>query len=272
MNMSIDTLSHVANLRSQASQNDQFLLLDLFCGAGGASKGYMNAGYFVVGMDVSPQPNYIGNYFIQMDALNCTYEFLELFDVIHASPPCQQYSVASAVARKQGKVYPDLIHPTRCLLIASGLPYIMENVPPAPLSPDICLDGSMFNLGVIRKRIFEINIMGIPVYPKASKIDGSVLEGDYVTVAGKGNGGIGTRKRDWQIAMGIDWMSKKELAESIPPAYTEWIGSEVMNRISENNLKSIPASNPRKLPVKKLYPIQKPLLDLQQFETKAGAI
>lgn len=230
--MSIDTFRHVSNMRSQVSnlrsvRKGGLLILDLFCGAGGASMGYKRAGFIVVGIDIQPQPRYIGDYFIQMNALDCDYEFLSLFDMIHASPPCQAYSNASALARKRGKIYPDLVHPVRRLLIASGKPYVMENVPPAPLRADICLDGTMFDLALIRRRIFESNIPNMPIYPKPSRIEGSVIEGDYVSVVGRG--GAGSRfKADWEKAMGIDWMSKEELKESIPPAYTEWIGHEAL--------------------------------------------
>jgi DNA (cytosine-5)-methyltransferase 1 len=259
--MSIEAFDFVLKLRSQASKNNRLLLLDLYCGAGGASKGYMSAGFNVVGIDIAPQPRYCGNYFIQMSALDCDYDFLALFDLIHASPPCQAYSVASATARKKGKVYPDLVHPTRRLLVAAHKPYIMENVPPAPVHPDICLDGSMFGLGVIRKRIFETNIAGMPTYPKPSSIEGSVIEGDYVTVAGKG-GGSGSRfKADWERAMGIDWMSKQELRESIPPAYTEWIGVNALRKLEAgvHNLKPMASANRRTIFVPKLYPAQQRL-------------
>lgn len=260
--MSIDTqlanashkVSNVTNLRTR--YKSELLILDLFCGAGGASAGYMRAGFKVVGIDICPQPRYIGDEFIQMNALECDYEFLSLFDMIHASPPCQAYSKASAVARKKGKVYPDLIHPVRRMLIASGKPYVMENVTPAPLRPDICLDGTMFDLGVIRKRLFESNIPDMPKFPRPSAIEGSVLEGDYVSVTARG-GGNGNRKKDWEKAMGIDWMSKYELKESIPPAFTEWIGTEALKRLVPGLLlKQMAASNPRKLAVPRLYPIQ----------------
>ncbi len=236
---------------------DELLILDLYCGAGGATKGYQNAGFKVVGIDIKPQPRYCGDWFIQASALDCDYDFLALFDMIHASPPCQKYSKASAIARKRGKIYPDLIPQTRQLLAAASLPFVMENVPEAPLRPDICLDGTMFDLRVIRRRAFETNIPDMPRYPKPSKIDGSVIDGDYVTVAGKG-GGAGSRlKRDWSSAMGIDWMLKNELKESIPPAYTEWIGLEALLRIAPGSqLLPIAASNPRAVFVPKFYPVQ----------------
>jgi DNA (cytosine-5)-methyltransferase 1 len=232
----------------------KYRLLDLYCGAGGASMGYARAGFTVVGVDIRPQPRYPFE-FHQMSALDCTYEFLEQFDIIHASPPCQQYSVGSAVARKQGKVYPDLVSPTRLLLVASGKPYIMENVRPAPLRPHICLDGTMFSLGVIRPRVFETNIEGIPTYPCPSAIEGTVKDGDYVTVAG--NGGRGSKKgADWSTAMGIDWMKRNELKESIPPAYTQWIGIEALLRLVTGTTlrdisQAIAAANPRLMDVPK---------------------
>ena len=249
-------------MRNQGSklrtrQKDELLILDLFCGAGGATRGYQNAGFKVFGIDLKPQPRYIGDFFIQMSALDCDYEFLDIFDMIHASPPCQKYSKASAVARKRGKEYPDLIPQTRQLLAAASKPYVMENVPEAPLRPDICLDGSMFDLGVIRKRVFETNIPGIPKYPRPSKIEGSVLEGDYVTVAGNGGGAGSRKKRDWVDAMRIDWMLKFELRQSIPPAYTEWIARRSLLILHPGlKLLPLPAENPRAVFVPKKYPVQ----------------
>lgn len=229
------------------------LLLDLYCGGGGASKGYMDAGFTVVGIDIRPQPNYPGSQFIQMNALDCDYEFLDQFDVIHASPPCQQYSRASAIARSRGISYPDLVHPTRTMLVASGKPYVMENVVESPVYKNICLDGTMFDLKVIRRRAFETNVLGIPVYPRPSKIEGQVIDGDYVTVAG---GGHGIKiKSAWAEAMGIDWMTKNQLKESIPPAYTRWIGEQLLG-LEAPALRGIPASNVRASKVPRLYPIQ----------------
>lgn len=245
--MSIEAFirSQASNIRS-GRKNDELLILDLYCGAGGATKGYKNAGFKVLGIDIKPQPRYCGDWFIQASALDCDYELLALFDLIHASPPCQAYSKASATARKRGKQYPDLIPQTRQLLAAACLPFVMENVESAPVRADICLDGTMFGLGVIRRRIFETNIPNMPRYPKPSKIEGSVGAGDYVTVAGKG-GGAGSRlKRDWSEAMGIDWMRKNELKEAIPPAFTEWIGLEALLRLEPGtNLLPVAASNVR---------------------------
>lgn len=244
--MSIDAKdkTHVANLRG-AGNKAQLLMLDLFCSAGGCTVGYQRAGFTVIGVDIKPQPRYLGSYFIQANALSCDYEFMEMFDIIHASPPCQQYSVGSAVARNNGKVYPDLIHPTRVMLVSAGKPYIMENVRPAPMRPDICLDGTMFDLGVIRHRIFETNIPNMPTYPRPSQIEGSVIDGDYVTVAGEGGNGSAL-KADWEKAMGIDWMTRNELREAIPPAYTEWIGTQALLRI-QDGIEALEAAPPQRI-------------------------
>src|SRR5512146_881208 len=119
-------------------------LLDLFCGAGGAAMGYHRACFEVVGVDINPQPHYPFE-FHQADAL--TYP-LDGFDVIHASPPCQDYTIASLYHRMNGKTYPDLIEPTRKHLMRSSSVWVMENVPGAPLINPIMLCGSMFGLEV----------------------------------------------------------------------------------------------------------------------------
>jgi DNA (cytosine-5)-methyltransferase 1 len=189
-------------------------LLDLFCGAGGASAGYWRAGFDVVGVDVVDQPSYPFE-FVRADALSMDYEFLLSFDVIHASPPCQQYSCASAVARSRGAVYPDLVHPVRAMLKASGLPYIIENVPGAPVR-GVGLCGCMFGLDVRRRRIFESNVKLF--YPAPCSC--SERRSPIVTVAG-----AMFDKASGAAAMGIDWpIDKYQLKEAIPPAYTQWLG------------------------------------------------
>ena len=128
-------------------------LLDLFCGAGGAAMGYHRAGFTVVGVDINPQRHYPFE-FHQADAL----EFdVSGFDAIHASPPCQAFT---AYKRRPNHVgdYPDLIWPTRQKLIASGVPYVIENIPKAPLLNPITLCGSSFGLDVRRHRLFESNV------------------------------------------------------------------------------------------------------------------
>lgn len=193
-------------------------LLDLFCGAGGASVGYRRAGGFeVVGVDIFDQPNYPYD-FIQADALKID---LSGYDVIHASPPCQNYCWCTTKARNQGKTYPDLIEPIRKLLIKSGKPYVIENVVGAPLLNPTYLEGTMFGLGVIRRRLFETNWwLPQPMYIPRK---GTVKDRTYCSVAG--NGGDGSnRVDDWKKAMGIYWMTREEIKQAIPPAYTEYIG------------------------------------------------
>jgi len=132
-------------------------LLDLFCGAGGATRGYQEAGFYVVGVDIEPQPNYCGDEFEQADALQVLHLLdPREFDAIHASPPCQRYSKSTAW-RGDRQDHPDLIAPVRDALNETGLPWVIENVRQAPISACFMLCGSMFNLGMRRHRFFETN-------------------------------------------------------------------------------------------------------------------
>lgn len=196
------------------------ILLDLFCGAGGAAMGYHRAGFSVIGVDIAPQPHYPFT-FIQGDALAFP---LKGFDAIHASPPCQRWSPRT----KDRKRHPDLIAPLRPLLLASGLPYVIENVPRAPLTgPVLC--GSSFGLSVERHRRFETNfpLMVPPCahgqQPRRFRIydHGRWYLSRVAHVAGNGGG---KADEQWPSAMGIAWMDRRELVEAIPPAYTEHIG------------------------------------------------
>src|SRR5690606_32247689 len=128
--------------------------LDLFCKAGGASRGYQQAGFYVVGVDIEPQPNYCGDLFIQADALDVLNwaDFLAQFDAVHASPPCQSYSVTASLHEAN---YPELIGPVRERLSLLGVPYAIENVVGAPLRDAVRLCGSSFGLGVRRHLLFE---------------------------------------------------------------------------------------------------------------------
>ena len=133
-------------------------LLDLYSGAGLAAIGYQQAGFHVTGVDIETKSCYAGNTFIQADALQILMDvkFCQQFDAIHASPPCQKYSQSTAMFRLAGKQYGDYIPQTRFLLNNIGKPYIIENVPTAPVRPDIVLHGWMFGLNVMRKRHFEL--------------------------------------------------------------------------------------------------------------------
>jgi DNA (cytosine-5)-methyltransferase 1 len=210
-------------------------LLDLFCGAGGAGMGYHRAGFEVVGVDIAPQPRYPFE-FHQADALEYLAEHGREFDVIHASPPCQRYSAITHAKRKEEN-HPDLVPPTRNLLIMNGKPYVIENVPRSPLVNPLVLCGTMFGLHVIRHRLFECDpaiyfSATCQCKNKHTQIGGKhgFLGGTYqdkmsgyVTVIGATYSlSVGS----W--AMGIDWMTRKELSQAIPPAYTEFIGNRIM--------------------------------------------
>ena len=213
-------------------------LLDLFCCAGGGGFGYAQAGFEVVGVDISPQPHFPFE-FIQADALELDPQFIASFDAIHASPPCQSYSDL-AKRNGNGHMWPRLIEPVRAMLIESGKPYVIENVEGAPMLNPVVLCGTMFKgLRVLRHRLFESNFPIVaPPHGKHpichtfdkrksqyGKTDDMV---DFVSVNGGGNCSIAAA-RD---AMGIDWMNKGELNESIPPAYTRLIGKQLLRHIA----------------------------------------
>jgi len=205
-------------------------LLDLFCGAGGAGMGYHLAGFDVVGIDINPQPHYPFK-FIQSDALVYLKEHGHEFDVIHASPPCQAYSQASIQWRKSGKDYPDLIEPTRKLLKQIGKPYIIENVPGAPLINPTILTGAYFGLKVRRRRLFEtsfpVDFILLPTDGKTNfRMGRPIRDGEEITPVGHFSNIPYARKE-----MGIDWMTGKELTQAIPPAYTEFIGKQLLETI-----------------------------------------
>jgi DNA (cytosine-5)-methyltransferase 1 len=212
-------------------------LLDLFCCAGGAAMGYHRAGFDVVGVDVHPQPRYPFP-FIQVDALALDARFIGYFDAIHASPPCQRFS---DLAKRNGNAddWPDLIEPTRAMLRASGRPYVIENVEGAPLVDPVMLCGTMFpGARVIRHRLFETNFpFSAPPHgkhPLVYTMDkrkphyGKLSEWTSpVQVTGGGN----CSKAAAADAMGIDWATKGELNEAIPPAYTQYIGEQLLAHI-----------------------------------------
>ena len=210
-------------------------LLDLFCGAGGAAKGYHDAGFDdIVGVDIKPQKRYPFT-FVLGDAL----EYVELhgheFDLIHASPPCQAYSLASRQWRTEGKEYPDMVEATRAALIATEKPYIIENVPGAPLINPTVLNGAFFGMNLRRTRLFETSIeipfFLLPTECKSRfKMGRNPAEDDPVVPVGHFSG-VGRARRE----MGIDWMTQGELSQAIPPAYTEFIGTQMISAIGREN-------------------------------------
>ncbi len=219
------------------SQSPRPRLLDLFCCAGGAAVGYDEAGFDVYGVDIDPQPNYPYPMEVR-DAMTLPVAFLREFDAIHASPPCQAYSDLAA-RTGNGDAWPRLIEPVREMLQESGKPYIIENVEGAPLQDYSVLCGTMFpGLRVIRHRLFETSFpMLVPAHrphPLVHTLDkrkshyGLTNEWmDYVSVNGGGNCTIAAAKD----AMGIPWMTKKEINEAIPPAYTRFVGAALMRHL-----------------------------------------
>ncbi len=193
-------------------------LLDLFCGAGGAAMGYSRAGFEVVGVDIKPQPHYPFE-FIQADAMTFP---LDGFDVIHASPPCQAYTKAQRI---QSRDHPDYIELLRQRF--AGYTWVIENVPGAPMPDHVTLCGVYFGLGVDRHRWFEssVPIEGTPCagHSGLTKMGRPPQEGKLMQVVGHFSG-----VKQARIAMGIDWMTRDELAEAIPPAYTEYIGRRIL--------------------------------------------
>lgn len=211
-------------------------LLDLFCKAGGAGEGYRRAGFEVCGVDIEAQPNN-PHQFIQGDALEYLAAHGHEFDAIHASPPCQGYSQLRAM--HPGREYPLLIEPVRNLLKQGGKPWIIENVPGAPLqhysdlfgTHGVMLCGSMFGLGVKRgflrrHRLFELSFP-VPQMPCSHK-------GRAVGVYGHGGQNGKHRmlyREEAAEAMGITWMSRDEMCQAIPPAYTEWLGRQLLSQL-----------------------------------------
>lgn len=204
-------------------------LADLYCGAGGSAVGLHQVGFQVIGFDLQPQPRYPFE-FHQLDALQVS---LEGFDAVWASPPCQKYT--RMLLPSQRTTHIDLVAPTRDLLAASGLPYIIENVVGAPLKDTILLCGQMFGLRVFRHRLFESNVfLWAPPHQRhqGHTSTGSLAayhtfeKGSRITVAGHA-----FRLRDGAAAMGIDWMNRAELAQAVPPCYSEFLGRQLVTTV-----------------------------------------
>jgi DNA (cytosine-5)-methyltransferase 1 len=198
--------------------------------------GYHRAGFEVVGVDIRPQPHYPFT-FLQDDALDLPETFFWEFDAIHASPPCQLFSAYQRANKHQGE-HLNLIPETRELLQATGLPYVIENVPGAPLHDPATICGVSVGLDVKRHRLFESNVdlmtppcaCGSWMPARFDRGSRHIRPNDRRTVA------VG----EWRIpldvqakAMGIDWMAVPELSQAIPPAYTELIGHQLMGHVRE---------------------------------------
>jgi DNA (cytosine-5)-methyltransferase 1 len=213
-------------------------LLDLFCGAGGAAMGYHLAGFAdITGVDHVPQPHFPFR-FIQADALEYLAQHGPEYDVIHASPPCQAYSIMRHLPWLRHKDYPKLIAPVQELLRRLGRPYILENVMGAKLDAG-WLCGGMFGLPLYRHRAFATNWLWLqPAHPAHTA---TIRPGPYLgeraraigykrlaAQAPGSNGGHAAGVSLAQEAMQIDWMTRDELAQAIPPAYTQWIGHQLL--------------------------------------------
>lgn len=216
-----------------------YRLLDLFCGEGGAAMGYHRAGFDeIVGVDdLSNNKNAGLRYpftFVKGDALDYLRQHGHEFDAIHASPPCQAYTINRNLW--PARTYPMLIPAVRAELQQFDVPYVIENVMgarPHMINP-IMLKGTMFGLKVFRARLFESNVFLLAPYPTPNRMWGKAApqgtmpndRRQFITVAGHFAGAEYAQK-----AMGIDWMTRKGLAESVPPAYAEWIGQQLIQHI-----------------------------------------
>lgn len=230
------------------------LLLDTYCKAGGCSVGYARAGFRVVGVDKEPQPNYPFEFY-QGDAIEFIEKYGRHFDVIAGSPPCQSYTKLEALTKS---TVPKLIIPTREAMIRAGKPYVIENVESkatyAEMVNPIRLCGSSFNLRVRRHRLFESNLDlsappcdhgwqdASPIYKiRRSKSRGGSYMSGVAPVYGHGGKllleGFDTAtnmREELRImgeAMGIDWMTREELVQAIPPAFTEFLGRQIIRLI-----------------------------------------
>lgn len=224
-------------------------ILDLFCCAGGAAMGYHQAGFDVIGVDVSPQPRYPFG-FIHMDALAVDQRFLRTFDAIHASPPCQGYTAMRHAPGAKGA--PRLIAQVREMLEATGLPWVIENVEEArsEMRKPIMLCGSAFDLGshgceLRRHRLFESNVSLYSMGCSHGDKPVVGVYGGHARIRSARHGGRGTRdawpnghKPVAAEAMGMDWATLAEMSEAIPPAYTKFIGVQLMQYVRENQRKA----------------------------------
>lgn len=203
--------------------------LDLFCCGGGATRGLQQAGFEVTGVDIEDQRKYyIGEHFVQTDVLSLPTEYIQQYDFVWASPPCQKYSNLTKQTKGATDKHPDLVDSVRQMLLEAGVPFVIENVVGAPVRKDLMLCGKMFDLNVARHRLFEIEGFTVKqpdhVYPHPGRV---------ITVTGNPGG---TSKRDgnknygntaeWREAMGIDWLPARLLKEAIPPAYSKYIGDQ----------------------------------------------
>lgn len=221
------------------------LLLDLFSGAGGSAYGYQRAGFTVVGCDINPMPRYIGDDFIQGDALMLLGDLLigksvqgytlSDFSAIHASPICQQHS---RTRRYTGRDHLDFIPQTRELLQMIGLPYVIENVEGAPLNATLVLCGTMFGLQVRRHRCFEMSVDNLQA-PYSCGCKNGIKNHDILNIYNTKQANAFRDKHypgesivsAFKQVMGTEWMSDVEASQSFPPVYCEYIGTHLLQHV-----------------------------------------
>lgn len=209
------------------------LLLDLFCGAGGAGEGYRRAGFNVLGVDHNPQPNYPFR-FVRDDALEYLQRWIDApkqpFDAVHASPPCQAWSKMTKCRPGLADQYAQLIKDTRAALRRLGVPYVIENVPGAPLEDPVELCGFMFGRELYRHRWFETNFTLLapehPEHTMPGSRAGHWTPGTVISVAGHCSPMWLARE-----VMDMSWSTREELKEAIPPYYTEWVGAQLKSAV-----------------------------------------
>lgn len=231
-------------------------LLDLFCGQGGAAMGYERAGWSVTGIDnADHSKRYAGSDFIQADALAFLAEHGREFDAIHASPPCQGYTIATAGNPTARAKHQRLIAATRELLQLTGRPWVIENVEQAKsqMRDPIMLCGRMFGLGandtdglplvLDRHRLFESNVpLAAPTHQKhggeqvagvyggsrrSSKPNATPADDRHAARHERKGGYVPRSVKVQQELLGIDWMTVRGMQESIPPAYTLYVGVQL---------------------------------------------
>lgn len=205
-------------------------LLDLFSGAGGCAYGYMLAGFHVTGVDIAPQPHYVGDAFVQADALTFP---LNGYDLIHASPPCQRFSHMTPMDYRAG--HPDHLSVMLERLRQQPTPYIVENVAGARdlMDAPVMLCGTMFGLPIQRHRYFTIgNADVFFLLPSCNHSEIPIL------ITGRGMRFVnGKRPSHVKIAIkreaiGIDWMTDDEITEAIPPVYTKFLGERLLEHMA----------------------------------------
>jgi DNA (cytosine-5)-methyltransferase 1 len=216
--------------------------VDFYSKAGGMARGLQQAGWYVIGVDKDPQPRYAGDEFVQGDALELLADkgFRAQADAFHASAPCQFASPSTLSQRMAGAEYPQLIGPTRDLLEAQGRPWMMENVPAAPLRPDYVLCGCHFGLGIPgrglqlrRVRHFETSWGGPGLIRPHKHWGYSISICGHGTPAWMRKRTGHVRVADWRAVMGIDWMTREELTEALPVAYGAFMGQEMLAQLQK---------------------------------------